>query len=105
VWRRLSSFRAELRVGTERLIVSHRMGANEFAAVTAWRLGRGSSNVGSRSGGRSALVLREIGGQILIGGVEFLPPHPRVAAFTPGEVGGEIFDVDLVSRAVGGDLL
>src|SRR6476620_956762 len=49
--------------------------------------------------------LGDIGGQMLIGGVEFLPPGPRVAALTAGEVGGEIFDVDLVSCPVGGDLL
>ena len=27
--------------------------------------------------------------------MEFLPPRLRIAPFTPGEVGGEIFDVDL----------
>jgi hypothetical protein len=37
--------------------------------------------------------------------VELLPTRPRVAAFTTGEVGGQILDVDLVSCPVGGDLL
>ena len=34
-----------------------------------------------------------------------MPPLPRVAAFAAGEVGGEIFDVDLVSCPVCGYLL
>jgi hypothetical protein len=55
--------------------------------------------------GRFTVVLGEIGGQLLVGGVDLLPPRPRVAAFTAGEVGGEVFAVDLVSRPVGGDLL
>src|SRR4051812_19235676 len=52
----------------------------------------------------SAVVLSDVGGQLLIGEVEFLKSPPRVAAFTAGEVGGEILDMDLVTCAVGGDL-
>jgi hypothetical protein len=48
------------------------------------------------------LGLGDVGGQLFIGGVEFLPPHPCVAALPASEVGGEIFDMYLVSGAVGG---
>jgi hypothetical protein len=50
-------------------------------------------------------TLADLGGQSLTGGVQLLPPRPRIAAFTAGEVGGEIFDLDLVSCPVGRDLL
>ena len=37
-------------------------------------------------------------GHSLVCGMELLPPRPRVATFMSGEVGGEIFDVDLGLR-------
>jgi hypothetical protein len=39
----------------------------------------------------------------LIGREELVPPRVGVAALTPGEVGGEIFDMDLDPRPVGGE--
>ena len=46
--------------------------------------------------------LNDIAGEPLVGGMELLPPRPSVTAFTAREVGGEVFNVDLVSRAVSG---
>src|SRR5438067_2303282 len=39
--------------------------------------------------------LAELGRQGLIGRLEFLPPRFGVAALPPGDMGGEVFDVDL----------
>src|SRR5713226_5462846 len=50
-------------------------------------------------------TLADVGCQVLIGREELLPPRLRVAALTPGEVGGEIFGVDLPPNSVKGDLV
>jgi len=43
----------------------------------------------------AAAVLADGGRQFLIGRLELVPPRVGIAALTPGEVGGEIFDMDL----------
>ena len=48
-------------------------------------------------------VLADLGRQVLIGRLELVPPRVAVAALTPGEVGGEILDMDLHPRPVGGE--
>jgi hypothetical protein len=48
-------------------------------------------------------VLADFGRQVVIGRLELVPPHVGVAALTPGEVGGEVFDMDLHPRPVGGE--
>ena len=52
-----------------------------------------------------AAVLADGGRQVFIGRLELVPPRVGVAALTPGEVGGEIFDMDLDPRPVGGELV
>src|SRR5260370_10358637 len=47
--------------------------------------------------------LVEVGRQVLIAGDELEPPRLNVGALTPGEVGGEIFGVDLPPCPVRGD--
>src|SRR5216684_2326697 len=49
--------------------------------------------------------LMDVGGQFLIGRDELIPPRLAVAALTPGEVGAEIFGVDLPPRPVERDLV
>src|SRR5262245_31322971 len=49
--------------------------------------------------------LVEVSRQVLIGGEEFTPPRLGVAALTPSEVGGEVFDMDLDARPIGGELV
>src|SRR5215831_6513237 len=49
--------------------------------------------------------LADVGCQVLIGRQELVPPRVGVAALTPREVGGEIFDMDLDPRSVGGELV
>lgn len=48
-------------------------------------------------------VLADSGRQVLIGRGELSPPRLDVAALTVGEVGGEIFGVDLPPDPLGGD--
>ena len=47
--------------------------------------------------------LPDLGRQVLIGGDELVPPRLHVAAFTPGEVIGEMFDMDLHPGPIGGE--
>src|SRR5689334_4106815 len=47
--------------------------------------------------------LAELGRQGLIGRLELFPSCFGVAALPPGDVGGEVFDVDLYSGSVGGE--
>ena len=47
--------------------------------------------------------LAELGRQGLIGRLEFLPPRFGVAALPPGDMGGEVFDVDLYPGSVGSE--
>jgi AcrR family transcriptional regulator len=47
--------------------------------------------------------LADVGRQVLIGRDQIVPPRLGVAALTPGEVGGEIFGVDLPPGPVEGD--
>src|SRR5713101_3373315 len=49
--------------------------------------------------------LMYVGRQVLIGRDELVPPRLGVAALTPGEVGGEIFGVDLPPGPVEADLV
>ena len=49
----------------------------------------------------SGQYLAELGRQGFIGGLELLPPRVGVASFPPGDVGGEVFDVDLYPGSVG----
>src|SRR6266851_3241688 len=49
--------------------------------------------------------LMDVGGQFLIGRDELVPPRLAVVALTPGEVGAEIFGVDLPPGPVEGDLV
>ena len=53
----------------------------------------------------AATVLADVRRQVLIGRDELVPPRLGVAALTPGEVGGEIFGVDLPPGPVEGDLV
>jgi hypothetical protein len=48
-------------------------------------------------------ALADVGRQVLISRNEFCPPRLGVAALTPGQVGGEIFGVDLPPGPIGGD--
>src|SRR6266496_4098242 len=58
---------------------------------------------GRRADRGPGTVLADAGGQVFIGRLELVPPRVGVAALTPGEVGGEIFDMDLDPRPVGGE--
>jgi hypothetical protein len=49
--------------------------------------------------------LADAGRQVVIGGLELVPPGVGVAALTPGDVRGEIFDMDLNACPVGGEKL
>jgi hypothetical protein len=53
----------------------------------------------------AAAVLADASRQVLIGRQELAEPRAGVAALTPGEVGGEVFDMDLDPRPVGGELV
>jgi hypothetical protein len=53
--------------------------------------------------GSAGVLLADVGSQVSIGRKEFFPPHLCVNALTPGEVGGEIFDMDLHPGPVGGE--
>src|SRR4029077_10704735 len=53
----------------------------------------------------SSQRLADVGRQILVEWDEFVPARLGVAALTPGEIGGEILDVDLVPCSVEGDLV
>ena len=46
----------------------------------------------------------DVGRQVSIGGDELVPPRLDVAALTPREVSGEIFDMDLPPCPVGGEM-
>jgi hypothetical protein len=50
-------------------------------------------------------ALTQAGCHIKISRVEFAPSRPRVAALASGEVGGKIFEVNLVSGSVRGDVV
>src|SRR5260370_2906373 len=56
-----------------------------------------------RKGGGKRPDLVEVGRQVLIAGDELEPPLLNVGACTPGQVGGEIFGVDLPPCPVRGD--
>src|SRR6266700_3381924 len=47
--------------------------------------------------------LAELGRQGFIGGLELLPPRVGVASFPPGDVGGEVLDVDLSPGSIGSE--
>ena len=51
----------------------------------------------------AAAVLADAGCEVFIGRQELVPPRLGVAALTPGQVGGEIFGVDLEPDPVEGD--
>src|SRR6266487_4994412 len=53
----------------------------------------------------TAAVLADVGRQVLIGRDELGPSRLGGAALTPGEVGGEVFGVDLPPGPVEGDLV
>ena len=54
--------------------------------------------------GLPSLVSSAVGRQVLVGRVEFVPSRLGVvAAFTPGEVVGEIFDMELHPGSIGGE--
>jgi hypothetical protein len=53
--------------------------------------------------GCSSQCLADVGGQVPVGRQELVPPRLAVAEFPPGEVGGEVFDVDLVPGSVLGE--
>ena len=55
--------------------------------------------------GGSAVVLADVGRQVLIGRDELVPPCLGVSAVTAGDVGGEILGVDLPPGPVEGDLV
>src|ERR1700756_3705186 len=57
----------------------------------------------TQSGGSQCLT--GVGRQVLIGGKKLVHPRAGIAALTPGEVGGEVFDMDLGRRPVGGKLV
>src|SRR6478609_12055621 len=57
------------------------------------------------TGARSGRRLVEVGRKVLVVRDEFAPARLGVAALTPGEVGGEIFDVDLPSGPIEGNLV
>jgi hypothetical protein len=52
-----------------------------------------------------AVWLAAAGGEALVGREELVPPGAGVAALTPREVGGEIFDMNLDAGSVGGELV
>jgi len=54
--------------------------------------------------GRCSL-LADIDHQVFIGRLELVPSHVGVAMLTPREMGGEIFDLELDPRPVGGELV
>src|SRR4051794_17620111 len=56
-----------------------------------------------RASSRSASWLTDVGRQVLIGRFELVEPRLGVVALAPGDVCGEILDVDLESRSVGPD--
>ena len=88
-----SSTRGEIRqpgAGTRREEVV------SFARVGTGRVGRGGS-----SGSGQRLV--DVGRQGFIGRLELVPPRIGVAVLTPGEVGGEILNMDLDPRPIGGE--
>jgi hypothetical protein len=54
-----------------------------------------------QSGGSRCLA--DVGRQVPVGRHELVPPRRAVAAFPAGEVGGEVFDMDLVPGSVLGE--
>jgi hypothetical protein len=60
---------------------------------------------GQSLGSGQCQCLADVGRQVLIGREELVPQRVDVAALTPGEVDGEIFDVDLYPGPVGGAAL
>ena len=58
----------------------------------------------ARTGGTAVTRVSAVGRQVLVGRVEFVPSRLGVvAAFTPGEVVGEIFDMELHPGSIGGE--